>query len=85
MEKYPCWYAHGKPYVPYNTIIEMMVRSTSSSSNVHGVVDDNNNPYRNMVMNVMRMNQGYAGKCSIVDEVPNAGVPMSFDLLKKSN
>jgi hypothetical protein len=38
-----------------------------------------------MVINVMRMNQGYAGKCSIVDEVPNAGVPMSFDLLKKSN
>ena len=52
---------------------------------MHGVVDDNNNPYRNMVINVMRMNQGYAGKCSIVDEVPNAGVPMSFDLLKKSN
>jgi len=38
-----------------------------------------------MVINVMRMNQGYASKCSIVDEVPNAGVPMSFDLLKKYN
>jgi len=36
-----------------------MVRSTSSSSNVHGVVDENSNPYKNMVMDAMRMNQGY--------------------------
>jgi hypothetical protein len=33
-----------------------MVGSTSSSSNVHEVIDDNSNPYRNMVMDVMRMN-----------------------------
>jgi hypothetical protein len=66
-------------------MVKRTIGSNFNSSNVHGVVDDNNNPYKNMVMNVMRMNQGYAGKCSIVDEVPNAGVPMSFDLLKKSN
>jgi hypothetical protein len=35
-----------------------MVGSTSSASNVHGVVNDNSNPYRNMVMDAMRMNQG---------------------------
>jgi len=52
-------------------MIEMMVRSTSKSSNMHGVVEDNNNPYRNMVMDAMRMNQSYAGKYSIVDEEPN--------------
>ena len=28
-------------------MVEMMVRSTSSSSNVHRVIDDNSNPYRN--------------------------------------
>jgi hypothetical protein len=85
MEKYPCWYAHGKPYVPYNTIIEMMVRSTSSSSNVHGVVDDNNNPYRNMVMNAMRMNHGHTGQCPFIDKELNADATMFFDLLKDSD
>ena len=56
-------------------MIEMMVRSTSRSSNMHGVVEDNNNPYRNMVMDAMRMNQSYAGKYSIVDEEPNIDEP----------
>ena len=28
-------------------MVEMMVRSTSSSSNVHRVIDDNSNPYKN--------------------------------------
>ena len=41
-------------------MVEMMVGSTSSSSNMHEVVDDNINPYRNMVMDAMRINQGYA-------------------------
>ena len=38
-------------------MVERMVGSTSSASNVHGVVNDNSNPYRNMVMDAMRMNQ----------------------------
>jgi hypothetical protein len=56
MERYSCWFAHGEPYVPHETIVEKMVGSTSSSSNVHEVIDDNSNPYRNMVMDAMRMN-----------------------------
>jgi hypothetical protein len=40
-----------------------MVRLTSSFSNMHGVVDDNSNPYTNIIMNVMRMDQGYVGEC----------------------
>jgi hypothetical protein len=51
-----CWFAHIEPYVPYKTIIERMVRSTYSFSNMHGVIDDNRYPYRNMVMDAMRMN-----------------------------
>ena len=43
------------------------IGSTSSFSNVHGVVNDNSNPYRNIVIDAMRINQGYAGECSIVD------------------
>jgi hypothetical protein len=46
MEKYLYWFAHEEPYVTYEIMIERMIGSTFSSSNVHGVVDDNNNPYR---------------------------------------
>jgi len=46
-------------------MVKMMVESTSSSSKVHGVVDNNNNPYRNMVMDAMRMNQCHAGQCQL--------------------
>jgi len=59
-----------------------MVRSTSSSSKMHGVVDDNSNPYRNMIMDAMRMNQGYTSQCSIVDEEPNADAIRFFYILK---
>jgi len=56
MEKYFYWFAHREPHVPYETMVEMMVESISSSSNVYGVVNDNSNPYRNMVMDVIRIN-----------------------------
>jgi hypothetical protein len=61
MEKYMCWYAYGEPYVPHDIMVEMMVGSTFSSSNVHGVVDDNNNPYKNIVIDAIRMNQIHVG------------------------
>jgi len=60
-----------------------MVESTSNSSNVHGLIDDNNNSYKSMVMNVMRMNQVYAGECSIVDEKPNIDATRFFDIFLK--
>ena len=47
---------------------------------MYGVVDDNSNPYRNMVMDAMRMNQGYASKCLVIDEEPNADVAIFFFL-----
>jgi hypothetical protein len=37
-----------------------MIKSTSSSSNMHGVVDDNSNLYRNKIMDAMKMNQSHA-------------------------
>jgi hypothetical protein len=85
MERYQCWFTHGKPYVPHETIVEKIVGSTSSSSNVHEVVYDNSNPYRNMVIDAMRMNQGYVSECPIVDEEPNADATTFFDFLKYSN
>jgi hypothetical protein len=56
LEEYMCWYAHEKPFVPHETMVERMVWSTSSASNVYGVVNDNNNSYKIMVMDAMRMN-----------------------------
>jgi Tfp pilus assembly protein PilP len=61
---------------------ERMVGSTSSASNVYGVIDDNNNLYRTMVTNAIRMNQGHVSQCSVVDEEPNVDMSRFFDLLK---
>ena len=85
MEKYLCWFAHEEPYVHYKIVVEKMVESTSSFSNVHEVVDDNSNLYRNMVWDTMRMNQSYAGECLIIYEEPNVDTTMFFDLLKDFN
>jgi hypothetical protein len=54
---------------------------------VHRVVDDNNNRYRSMIINVMRTNQSDASECSIIDEKPNANINsfFFFNLLKASN
>jgi len=47
-------------------MIEKIIGSTFSSRNVHKVIDDN--LYRNIVMNAMRMNKDYGGQCPIVDK-----------------
>jgi hypothetical protein len=59
-----CWYTHGEPNVHHETIVGRMVRSTSSTSNVHGIVDDNSYPYKNMVIDAMKMNHGHIGQMS---------------------
>jgi hypothetical protein len=68
MENYLCWYAHREVFVRNKRIGERVVGSTSSASNVYGVVNDNSNPYRNMVMDAMRINQGNVSQCPIVKE-----------------
>jgi hypothetical protein len=57
---------------------ERVVGSTSSANNVHGVANDNNNPYRNMIMDAMRMNQGNVSQCPIVEEEPNTDAARFF-------
>jgi hypothetical protein len=66
-------------------MVERMVGSTFSTSNVHGVVDDNSNPYRTMIIDAMRMNKCHIDQCPIVDEEPNADATMFFDLFKDFN
>ena len=63
----------------------MVVGSTSSASNVHEAANDKTNPYRNMVIEAMRMNQDNASQCPIVEEELNAEGARFFDLLKDSN
>jgi len=75
-----CWYAHGKLFVRN----KRMVGSPFNASNVHGVVNDNSNPYRNMVMDAMRMNQGNVSHGPIVEEEPNTDVTRFFNHLKDS-
>jgi hypothetical protein len=85
IENYQCWYAHGEVFVSKKRMEERVVGSTSSASNVHKAANDNTNPYRNMVMDAMRMNQGNVSQCPIIEEEPNANAARFFDLLKDSD
>jgi hypothetical protein len=85
MEDYLCWYAHGELFVLDESMEEQVVGSTSSASNMHEVGNENSNPYRNMVMDAMRMSEGNVKECPIVEEEPNADATRFFDLLKDSD
>ncbi|KAL9357242.1 hypothetical protein Peur_050495 [Populus x canadensis] len=85
MEDYMCWYAHGELFVPDESMEEQVVGSTSSASNMHEVENENSNPYRNMVMDAMRMSEANVRECPIVEEEPNADAVRFFDLLRDSD
>ena len=53
--------------------------------NMNEAINNNTNPYRNLVMDAMRMNQGNVSQCPIVEEEPNADAARFFDLLKDSD
>ena len=46
MEDYLCWYAHGELFVPDESMEEQVVGSTSSSTNMHEVGNENSNHRR---------------------------------------
>jgi hypothetical protein len=85
MQDYLCWYAHGELFVPNESMVERVVGSTSSASNMHEVGNENNNHYRNMVMDAMRMSEGNASEFPNIEEEPNADAARFFDLLKDSD
>jgi hypothetical protein len=85
MENYQCWYAHREVFVSKRRMEERVVGSTSSASNVHEATNDSTNPYMNMVMDAMRMNQGNVSQCPIIKEERNADAARFFDLLKDSD
>ena len=66
-------------------MVEKIVWSTSSAKNVHEVINDNNNSYKTMVMDAMRMNQGHASQYPIIDEEPNVNATRIFDIFKDSD
>jgi hypothetical protein len=85
MVNYQCWYAHEEVFGSKRRMEETVVRSTFSASNVHEAANDNTNPYRNMVIDAMRMNQGNVSQCPIVEEEPIVDAARFFDLLKDSD
>jgi len=85
VEKYLCWFPHKEPYVPYKIILERIFGLTSSFSNIHYVVDDNSNRYRNKVMYPMRINYSYSSEGLHVDEESNVDASRFFELLKDSD
>jgi hypothetical protein len=75
-----------KPYVSYQTMLEMMVNSNSSFSKIHEFVDENNNPYRSVIMNAMRMNYDYSGEGSLdilLYKEPNLDTIRFFKIFKR--
>ena len=84
IEKYLYWFTHKEPYVPYGTMLEMIVGSTSSSNNIHKVVYDNSN-YRSMVMDVIEINHSYSCEGSHVDGEPNIDAIKFLEFLKDSD
>jgi len=85
MEDYLCCYAHRELFVPNESMVERVVGSTSSDSNMHEIGNENNNPYMNMVMDAMRMSEGNVSECPIIEEERNTDVARFFDLLKDSD
>jgi len=62
-------------------MLERMINSTSSSSNIYGFTDDNSNYYRSMMMDEMRMNHDYLGEGSFniyLDEETNIDASIFF-------
>ena len=69
-------------------MLERMVDLTFSFINIHGFTDDNNNSYKSIVMNAMRMNQNYSSKCShniLLDEESNANAKPNVDTIRFLN
>jgi hypothetical protein len=85
IEDYLCWYAHGELFVPDESMEEQVVRSTFSASNMQVVGNENSSPYRNMVMDAMRMSEGNVIECPIIEEESNTDAARFFDLLKDSD
>jgi hypothetical protein len=66
-------------------MIKRIVGSTSIFNNIHEVVNDDNNRYMSMMMNVMEINHSYLGEGLRVDKELNVDAIRFFQLLKDSN
>jgi hypothetical protein len=66
-------------------MLERIVDSTSSSSNIYEVVDDNSNHYRSMVIDALRISHGYSRNNLLRDKETNVDAARFFKLLKDFN
>ena len=64
-------------------MLEKIVDSTSSSNNIHKVVNANSNCYESMVIDAMRMNHYYS--CKVHNEESNINATKIFKILKDFN
>jgi hypothetical protein len=77
----PCyenWTVHGKPYVPEPILAE------PSSIGISHVVNDVclENPYRNLVMDAMGVNDAHVSSPVVAEELPNPEATNFYKLLK---
>ena len=73
-----CLFVHEELYIADDTKLKRIIGATPSSNNKHEVLDDNNNHYRSMVMDAMRINHSYLGESLRVDEEPNVDAVRFF-------
>jgi len=66
-------------------MLERIVGSTLTSSNIHKVIDDNSNCYRGMMVSAMIINHGYSSEGLRVDKELNVDATSFFELLKDSD
>ena len=59
-------------------MIERIIGSTSSSSNMYEVVDDTSSHYRSMMMDAMRINHGYLIESLCINEEPHVDATRFF-------
>lgn len=62
-------------------MLDNIVSSTSNSSNIHEVIDDDSNCYRSLEMDAIRKNHGYLDEGSFIKE-PSVDATRYFELLK---
>jgi len=80
--------SHERLYIIYETMLEKIISSISSSIDLYEILDNNSNHYMSMVINEIWINHVYSGEDSHsipLDEEPNEDATRFFELLKGSD
>lgn len=72
------WHAYRESYGTYMTMVEKIVGSTFSFSNVHGFIYVNSYCYRSIIIDAIKMHQCDTSKCLITNKEPNESITIFF-------